>query len=269
MLIICEGLDRVGKTTISKYYESLGFHVVHMRAPDKSYTPDSFFQEMIDLVSQAASQNIFLDRSYYGEAFIWPQVFGRDALISEHDIDIIREVEESVGVKRILMYDSDMEAHWKRCIENNEPITKPQFTKARSLYSQMSHRYGFEMVTLPKFVKQFPEAEQFVSEQEPTKQNIIESKQLSTNNNDAKVTINDNSKTPEQLKLEKANVINEVLSKRILKLKGPVYDELEVDLRDFLNTKLSKLLGGASKEPSLTPEEIKFYKAMYIRALSK
>jgi hypothetical protein len=173
------------------------------------------------------------------------------------------------------MYDSDMEAHWKRCVENNEPITKAQFTKARSLYSQMSHRYGFEMITLPKFTKQFPEAEQFVSKQEPSSSpslpshSATEDRTILIENSELKPASNDNPKTPEQLKLEKANVINEVLSKRILKLKGPVYDELEVDLRDFLNTKLSKLLGGTSKEPSLTAEEIKFYKAMYIRALNK
>ena len=77
-------------------------------------------------------------------------------------------------------------------------------------------------------------------------------------------------KSPQQHKLEVANAINEILSKKILKSKGSVYDDIENEIRHFLNTKLGKLLGGAeSGELSLTQEEIKFYKAMYKRANDK
>ena len=78
-------------------------------------------------------------------------------------------------------------------------------------------------------------------------------------------------KTPEQLKLEKANAINEILSKRILKQKGDAYDSLEQEIRLFLNTKLGQLFGTNTTDQSLSlsKEEIVFYKTMFKRAMKE
>jgi hypothetical protein len=266
LTILC-GLDRTGKSTVAAYYESLGCQVIHQSAPKKGISRDEFIQEQIDIITSAASKDVVLDRSYYGEAFIWPQIYGRTPLIDSDDIDILREIEDSVGVRRILMYDNNLETHWKRCVDNKEPLTKIQFVKARALYSQMSSKYGFELVTLQNFIKQFPEAEKFnqptsISEQiEPSILPLVES------------IAEDGTKiyqlTTEQKKLERANAINDILSKRILKAKNGIYDELENDIRLFLNTKLGKLFGSGTQELLLTPEETKFFKMMYKRAIEK
>lgn len=273
-LILLEGLDRTGKSTVAKYFESTGYEVIHLSAPPKGTTQDQYLQEMADIVSSASHKNICLDRSHYGE-LIWSSVYGRTSLLDEESIDVLREIEDSVGVKRILMTDTNIDAHWKRCVDNKEPLDKVQFTRARALYSTMAHKYGFEVITLPQFLKQFPEAQQFNSITIPANQSstsvTLTNDTISLNEG---VTVpNDTtqikypSKTPEQQKLEIANAINDILSKKILKSKGQIYDSLEMDLRDFLNSKLGKLLGNNLNELSFTPEEIKFYKTMYKKAI--
>ena len=268
-LILLEGIDKVGKTTVASYFETLGYERVHLSAPTKGTTSDQYLQEMVELVSSAATKDITLDRSHYGE-LIWPQIYGRKPLLDEEAIDAIREIEESVGVQRIWMTDSNVEAHWKRCFDNKEPLDKVQFTRARALYSSMAHKYNFEPITLQSFIKKFPEAQEIVDQQDTA---ILETKTLQVPDKDSSEIVESISnvfkKTPEQHKLEVANVINDILSKRILKGKSGIYDDLENELRLFLNAKLGKLLGGGTSEVILSLDEVKFYKAMFKKAMNK
>jgi hypothetical protein len=267
-LILLEGLDRTGKSTVAAYYESLGYDLVHLSAPPKGTSSDDYMQEMQDLVSSGAYRNLVLDRTHYGE-LVWPEIYGRQSLLSEDQIDSLAEIENTVDVTRIVMYDSDLEAHWKRCVDNKEPLTKPQFSRARGLYSQMARKYNFEMVTLPKFIEKFPDAKDYAQlETKTVAATEDKSKDETTSSEETIVKSSQSNKTPEQVKLERANVINDILSKRILKSKGLVYDELENDIRDFLNSKLGKLLGGNSKDVSLSADEVKFFKALYKNALN-
>lgn len=280
-LVLLEGLDRTGKSTVAAYFETLGFEKIHMSAPAKGTTPDQYMQEMMDLLQTAATKDIVLDRTHYGE-LVWPQIYGRKPLLDEEMIDVLREIEDAVGVQRLWMTDDNLSAHWQRCVDNKEPLDKAQFTRARGLYSSMAQKYGFEKVTLQTFLKQFPDAQAIVDQQSAS---ALETKTLQvTTSGDATTVVevdtkgkpNDTThikyppgKTPQQHKLEVANAINDIMSKRILKTKGSVYDDIENELRHFLNMKLGKLLGGESNELSLTPEEIRFYKAMYKRANDK
>ena len=268
-LVILEGLDRTGKSTVAKYFETLGFELIHMSAPAKGTNADAYLQEIIDIVSSASTKDIVLDRSHYGE-LVWPQIYNRKALLTEDDIEAIREVEQSVGVQRIWMTDDDLKAHWQRCVDNKEPLDKAQFTRARGLFSSMAQQYGFEKVTLQTFTKQFPDIKAILEQEKAT---ILEEKTLQQPDeavSEQPVKISNNKQSPEQHKLEVANAINDILSKRILKVKGNVYDGIENEVRLFLNTKLGKLLGGTTlNEVNLTQEEIKFYKLMYKRANDK
>jgi thymidylate kinase len=273
-LIILEGVDRVGKSTVASHFESQGFEIVHLSAPPKElsepgYTGPSYLDMMIDLVSEAAHKDIILDRSAYGE-LVWPNVYGRKAMLTEDDIDVLREIEDSVGVKRIMMFDPNVEAHWQRCVDNKEPLTKPQFVKARSLFSQIAHKYGFELVTLPAFVKEFNLDPSLLNKEKAKENNEPEIEQRNNSESaPSSSNVKTTKKTAEQLKLEKANAINSILEKRILKSKGEAFDELESDIRNFLNNKLGKLLGGGSETESLTKEELAFFKMMYKRAIEK
>lgn len=226
-LILLEGLDRVGKSSVAATFEAKGYEVIHQSAPTKGMSPDVYLEEQMQLVSRAASQDIVLDRSFYGE-LIWPQVFGRESLLNDEGLEALRELEDSVGTTRILMYDPNVEAHWKRCVDNKEPLTKVQFVKARTLFSTMADKYGFQRKTLvdfpevpivPQESKVKPETERTVAVPPATKL------------------------TNEQVKLETANAINDVLGKRIIKQKGLIFDKIEINLRTFLNTELGKILG--------------------------
>jgi hypothetical protein len=269
-LVLLEGLDRTGKSTVAAYFEAQGFEKIHMSAPAKGTTSDQYLQEIVELISSAANRDIVLDRTHYGE-LIWPNIYNRKPLLSEEDIEAIREIEDSVGVQRIWMTDDDLKAHWQRCVDNKEPLDKAQFTRARGLYSTMAQKYGFEKVTLQAFLKQYPEAHKIVDEVAGKE---LEQKTLQVADNLTKSEVETPlpklaGKTPQQHKLEVANAINDVLSKRILKSKGSLYDDIENEIRHFLNAKLGKLLGGETNELSLTSDEIRFYKEMYKRAKEK
>jgi hypothetical protein len=153
-------------------------------------------------------------------------VYGRESLLSDEGLEVLRELEESVGTVRILMYDPNVEAHWKRCVDNKEPLTKVQFVLARKLYGELTDKYGFERKTLRDY-KEIEVEEPEMKLEEPEK----------------KATPAPIKLTSEQMKLETANAINEVLGKRIVKQKGLVFDKIENNLRIFLNTELGKILG--------------------------
>lgn len=244
-LIILEGLDRTGKSSVAAHFEAKGFELIHQSAPPKGMNADVFLEEQMQLISQAAHKDIVLDRSYYGE-LVWPQVYGREPLLSEEGIEALRELEESVGTTRILMHDPNVEAHWKRCVDNKEPLTKPQFVKARTLFSTMADKYGFSRKTL----LDFSEVPVVVQEHKATPANVsVESSLFAPK------------PTTEQIKLETANAINEVMSKRIIKQKGPIFDKLEINLRTFLNTELGKILGTKTDiAGQFTSEEVEVLK---------
>ena len=230
-LLILEGLDRTGKSTVAEYYRTKGYEVIHQSAPAKGMTADLFLEESMQLITSASAKDIVLDRSYYGE-LIWPTVFGREPLLTEDAIEILQEIEESVGIERILMHDPNVEAHWKRCVDNHEPLTKAQFVKARTLYSAMAEKYKF----IKKTIRDYPESQTLVSVESSKHVEVIQTPQVKTSDSILKLT-------KEQLKLETANAINDVLAKRIVKQKGQVFDQIENNLRSFLNAELGKILG--------------------------
>ena len=236
-LIILEGLDRTGKSSVAAHFEGKGFELIHQSAPPKGMTVDLFLEEQMQLIASAAGKDIVLDRSYYGE-LVWPQIYGRDSLLPEESIEALRELEESVGVTRIMMHDPNVEAHWKRCVDNKEPLTKPQFVRARALFSTMADKYGFVRKTL----QDFPDIEVVQPE---VKTGVAPDQQVEKIAPVIKLT-------NEQIKLETANAINDILSKRLIKQKGPIYDKIEVNLRTYLNTELGKILGTKTENISTT-----------------
>lgn len=227
-LLILEGLDRVGKSSVAAHFEAKGYELVHQSAPPKGMTADIFLEEQMQLISAAASKDIVLDRSYYGE-LVWPQVYGRGALLSDESLEALREIEDSVGVTRILMHDNNVEAHWKRCVDNNEPMTKPQFIRARALFTALAEKHGFQRKTLQDF-PEIPIIQQEVKAKPTEVQAVVQPAPVQKLTN-------------EQIKLETANAINDILSKRLIKQKGPIYDKIEINLRTYLNTELGKILG--------------------------
>ena len=246
---------------------SKGYEVLHMSAPDKAmsqpgYVGPNYLDQMVELLTSISGRDIVLDRSHYGE-LIWPQVYNRPALLTDEDMEYLREIENNMDPVRILMHDPNNEAHWQRCVDNKEPLTKAQFVKARSLYSTLADKYGFDRKTL----KDFPDAVQplpptsdrsrSAADDKESQRQVADAAQSSTSD---KANVGEIGKTKEQLKLERANIINEVLSKRIIKGKGSMYDDVERSVRHFLNTELGKILGTAAPAHNFSNEEIELLK---------
>lgn len=261
-LIILEGVDKSGKTSVAQMFERQGYELIHMHAPDKEmyksgYEGPTYLEQMVEMLTSFSGHNVVLDRSAYGE-LIWPQVYNRAPLLSSEDIEYLREIEVNLDTNRILMHDPNNEAHWQRCVDNNEPLTKPQFVKARSLFSSMADKYDFERKTLKDFpdaVQPLPPSDSKKLDQQPA--------DLESSNSAPQVKsgVSGTHKTKEQLKLERANIINEVLDKRIIKGKGPMYDDVERSVRHFLNTELGKILGSSSPAISgFSNEEVELLK---------
>ncbi len=269
-IILLEGLDRTGKSSVAEEYKKQGYKVIHLSAPGKElsapgYTGPSYLDQMVDLLQTGAADDVVFDRTHYGE-LIWPAVYDRKPHLREEDFEILRELEDTVGVKRIFMHDPNMEAHWQRCVENKEPLTKAQFLKARTLYERMANRYGFEKRTLADFVTIKASASPSTTLAAGEASNTAANAPANTSEQTARSSTPPI--TPEQLKLEKANAINDVLSRRILKAKGQMYDELENDIRSFLRDRLGKIFGD-TKSSEFSKEEVSFLKLFCQRLKDK
>lgn len=264
--IILEGLDRTGKTTVAEFYKNKGFEIVHLSAPSKKYTQPgysgpSYLDEMLEMYISKAGKDVVWDRSIYGE-LIWSQIYGRSPQLSEEDIDILREVETQNVTEYILMYDPNSEEHWNRCVQNKEPLTRVQFIQAGRLYQSFVSKYGFTRKTLFDFV---PQAEKPVVSQ-PIVENVKEPEEVKP----VELKKSEPEVTPEQKRLMQANVINDVLSSRIIKKKGDFYDVIESKIRNFLNNELSTLIGmGTISKTEFSSDEILFLKTLIKQAQKK
>lgn len=266
--LMFEGIDRSGKSTVAEIYKKQGYKVVHMSAPDKKYFKSgyvgpSYIDELIDLYMQYDGEDVVFDRTIYGE-FVWPHIYGRKPLLTEDDLEPLLEFEYKNNAQYFLFYDKDKEAHWQRCVANNEPLTRVQFVAAYREYEKLAERFNFKKVTLQDFdsmsksktaddgaVKQttFNSAPEDVADQAHS--SVPSDEEVSYQASTA-------AETEQQKKLNRANAINSILTKRIIKQRGPIFDELELDIKEFLNNKLSSLFG--EEAHTLTREEIQLVK---------
>lgn len=243
--IICEGIDRSGKSTVAEQYKNKGFEIHHMSAPDKKYFKTNskegyiYLDECLDIYMKFNGKDIFFDRSVYGEK-VWPYVYSRESLLPDEDIEILREIEAQNDTRYILMTDPNVEAHWNRCVSNNEPLNIVQFNKAVKLYDNLKKKYNFTEMHLSDFLPQNK-----VIKKDSVGAQVVQE--------------NEEPKTVYQLKLEEANAINMILSSKIVKKRGQVYTDIENGIRSYLQDRLSNIFGSSSSN-KLTDEEIVIFK---------
>lgn len=275
MLYIIEGLDRVGKTVISSILEEQNYIRIHFSAPDKKfndpkYLGPTYFDEMVEMYQDISTNTVF-DRSIYGET-VWPRVYKRRPQLLEPDINYLRDLENELGARRILLVDEDVEAHWTRCVKNNEPLTREQFDKAYALYYDMAAKYDFEVLTMPalyleltgsEFGAKSPVADKPI-ELKPIKKPVVIPSETKIEVVRTQNFVSDND--PKE-RLAEANAINSILAAPILKKKGDAFERIENEIRAFLNGKLKKLMGTPSDD--LTSEEIFVLKTMVQRMKDK
>jgi thymidylate kinase len=296
--ILLEGLDRSGKSSVAKHYESKGYKVVHMSAPDKKYfredySGESYLEEVVRMYSMYDGQNVVFDRTIYGE-LIWPNVYGRLSLLNDEDIEYLSMIERNNEAEKILMFDENTEAHWQRCVDNNEPLTRQQFGRANVFYERLAADYGFDKKELPDFpeigVQKTPRDDSSrersvgsdVSSSSSdagdngTIRSSDENSSLGVSNTDkifdeslSSSTLGDSQKTIET-KLERANAIRSLLQGKIIKKKGEIYDDLDASVREFLQRELDEIFAPKPRTVQcLSDDEVVILKQMAQRVLDK
>jgi hypothetical protein len=270
--IILEGLDRSGKSSVADIYKKEGFEVVHMNAPDKTYfkpgySGPSYMEEMIDLYSTYAGKDVIFDRSAYGE-LVWPEIYNRQALLTSEDYEYLQQLEYNNDAVKILMYDENKDAHWQRCVDNKEPLTRQQFIHATRLYEEMSKTYNFEKKQLKDFTKNIrgdstDKASQSGSSSEKSNDRgssmsgILRSSDDDSGYEDSQLRGVVQSALDK--KLERANAIRDLLSAPIVRKKGSSFQELEKDIKLFLEQQLENIFN-EPKQDDFTDEEVKILK---------
>ena len=270
--ILVEGLDRSGKSSVAEYYKKKGYTIVHMEAPSKKYyaegyAGESYLEELVRLYSKYEGMNVLFDRTVYGE-LVWPNVYGRQSLLEPEDLDYLGQIERNNSTEKILMYDSNTEAHWQRCVDNNEPLTRQQFGRASLFYDRLAKEYGFKRKQLTDFpeimplAQSAPVATKTVESVQRNDGNVSDSKPLNANPELGVAPRRDGTdrskRAVESLddRLELANTIREVLQSKILRKKGGAYDDLEKDIKQFLQVKLEEIFVGKQEEKSFSEDEI-------------
>ena len=249
--VILAGLDRSGKTTVAEYYKSQGYEYIHLSAPDKKYyepgyTGPSYLDEMLELMMKYDGVDTVWDRSWYGEK-VWPEVYGRKPLLNDEDFEVIHEYEYNNQAVKYLLHDPNIKAHWERIQKDSglKPISKEQFMKAGRANMRLIAEDNF----IQKRMEDFPKVEKPIEEKP---------KAEAVSDEVAAMQIETAKSRSGQQKLEEANAINTILKSNIIRKKGPIYDALEADIRNYLDKKLSVLLGEPQED--FSPNEIKILK---------
>lgn len=269
MAWIClDAVDCSGKSTVAEMFEKKGYKIVHLSAPNKkyynqNYSGPSYFEEMVELLSSHIGHDVVWDRTFLGE-IIWSKVYQRPCLLEDEDVEYLRAIEDQNDAVRYTLADTDIEAHWQRCQKRKENLTRQQFNMAQKLYDGFVVNYGFTKTTMQELLDTETKIDNTYSTVVNETKTVIGAKSTFTDSIGDQHSLEQVfscQKTPEQEKLDTANAINSVLSRRLIKQKGNVFDQLELDVKNFLNSKLAILLGTQAPE-ILTPKEVKTLKLL-------
>lgn len=284
--ILLEGLDRSGKSSVAEYYKKQGYEVVHMSAPDKryfepGYAGPSYLEEVVEMYNIYAGKDVVFDRTVYGE-LVWPEIFNRMPLLNEEDFEYLQQLEYNQNAVKYLMFDEDTEAHWKRCADNDEPINRVQFVTAARLYDKVADERGFERKQLGDFsalgsedikAAELKKTEKALQKNEKSSDgdggNADSSGVHNGQRRSEEVAVgNSNVDLSMEERLDRANAIRSLLSGQIIKKKGSVYQDIEKDIRRFLEREIQRVFSG-STEQSFSSDEVLILKNMVKRIKDK
>lgn len=271
--ILLEGLDRSGKSTVAEMYKRKGFEVVHMEAPNKKYfqpgySGPSYLEEIVNMYTIYDGKNVLFDRTIYGEC-IWPEIFNRQALLTDEDFEYLQRLEYNNDAVKILMYDQNTEAHWQRCVDNNEPINRLQFVQASRLYDKLAQKYNFDKRQLGDFSEEDSDGVDKPLTDIKNNGNTNDSGNIRQDSarTDSKPDGNNSSETLDE-KLERANAIRSLLKSSLIKKKGEVFTKLEQDIKLFLEKELEDIFT-EKRQAEFTHEEILLLKGIANRLKEK
>ena len=240
--IILEGFANLTQKT--EFYKKQGYEHISLPIYDKKYkipghTGSNYFEDIIDIYLEASNkEKVIFTKSHYS-TIISNRTRGVKSPISDEDFIALKDFEKSNNVKYLL----DLSSFDGNIQTIKEPL-------------DLFKEYGFET----------SKEEEIPAEEPPV--TIVEEPNIITPSSILPAVINHKHSTKEQMILEKANAINKILSKRIIKQEDHVYNEIERDVRDFLNKKLGNLLGKPTEE-TFSKEEIEILKIFALKAKTK
>lgn len=126
MLIVVEGLDRTGKTTLSRNIKAeTGCGYVHFSKPT-AHPLDEYVEPVVDC------PHVVFDRYHWGE-MVWPQIFGRE---SECDWRMFLYIELALQSRGAVVVHAqrDLDAVEAACIRDNEPLVADKIKPANHLF---------------------------------------------------------------------------------------------------------------------------------------
>jgi hypothetical protein len=265
--ILLEGLDRSGKSSVAEMYKKQGYDVVHMSAPDKKYqqpgySGPSYLEEIVHMYTIYESKDVVFDRTVYGEC-VWPEVYNRQAQLNAEDLEYLQRLEYNNNAIRYIMYDENTEAHWQRCVDNQEPLNRLQFVQASRLYDDLARKYNFQKKQLGDFDELDKEDSSSVG---GLSDSAVDAADVSVPGNLRQDTDKEDSSRGDQVdgkllarKLERANAIRDLLETKIVKKKGEIFGQLEQDIKVFLESELNSIFTQSTKL-DFTPDEVQILK---------
>ena len=271
--ILLEGLDRSGKSSVAEMYKKQGFDVVHMNAPDKKYfkpgySGPSYLEEMVEMYSIYEGKDVVFDRTIYGET-VWPEIYNRQSCLTTEDFEYLQQLEYNNDAVRILMYDENTEAHWQRCVANNEPLNRLQFVQAGRLYDELARKYNFKKQQLGDFsIEENKPGAESVSSETTSDRDAGSTGTVQQRDGDNTERKRSSGVKSLEEKLERANAIRTLLKSPIVKKKGEIFTDLEKDIKLFLEEELENIFK-EERVDDFTQEEVQILKIYASRIKEK
>jgi len=126
VLIIVEGLDRTGKTTLSQAIKrETGTAYIHFAKPT-AHPLDEYVEPVIDC------PHAVFDRYHWGE-MVWPQIFGRE---TECDWRMFLYIELALQSRGAVVVHAqrDLDAVEAACVRDGEPLVADKIKPANHLF---------------------------------------------------------------------------------------------------------------------------------------
>lgn len=217
---------------------------------------NSYYEHWVKLLTLAdgMAEPAAIFGSYVTEFVAIAPSLGKPSRLSEEEFFLLEELSEEIGAKRVLITPSD--ASEKEVIAQIASSYSKRFTnfsamESVKIYNSMRSLVdrGYEVLTVKSIVG--GEVDKTVKKPQDDLMSLPDPK--------APLVSSDLSADVFS-RLEMANAINDVLSKRIIKKQGGAYDEIERHSREYLKAKLEGLFNPEASG-GLSAEDVSMVKA--------
>jgi hypothetical protein len=131
MLVVIEGLDRTGKTTLAREVsKQTGAQYMHFGAPTR-HPIDEYLEPVLGY-RPGSGRHIVMDRGYLGE-LVWPTIFGRQSMMTETVRKII-EVYLQRKCCLLVLAQRPVDDVIADCLRDGEPVDEAQVRWAHELF---------------------------------------------------------------------------------------------------------------------------------------